>query len=55
MNPDDLKLHVRSFFEELFTQKETAPLLENLLAFQPLLPDDDHVALLQPAIAEEVR
>ncbi|GLT25063.1 hypothetical protein SLA2020_002170 [Shorea laevis] len=55
MNLDDLKLHVKSFFEELFMQKETAPLLENLSAFQPLLPDDDHVAFLQPATIEEVR
>ncbi|GKV45487.1 hypothetical protein SLEP1_g52559 [Rubroshorea leprosula] len=55
MDLETLKLHVRSLFQELFTQQETSPLLENLSTLQPLISNDDHESLIQPATLEEVK
>ncbi|GLT50394.1 hypothetical protein SLA2020_238810 [Shorea laevis] len=55
VDPVVLKSHVKDFFEELFTAKETVPLLEDLSTYQPILSDEAHSSLLQPATLEEVR
>ncbi|GLT96466.1 hypothetical protein SLE2022_140850 [Rubroshorea leprosula] len=54
MEANELKSHVRSYFEGLFDRGETSPLFENLLDFQASIYVVDQLSLIQPATIDEV-
>ncbi|GLT49358.1 hypothetical protein SLA2020_229210 [Shorea laevis] len=54
-DPTSLKTHVRDFFVELFSRKETRATSNNYSCFQPRMSDTDNASLLLPISMEEVK
>ncbi|GLT62306.1 hypothetical protein SLA2020_349540 [Shorea laevis] len=54
-NSTTLKTHIRDFFVDLFSRKETQATANDYSMFQPKLSDEDSASLLLPVSMEEIK